>query len=80
MRAAAEKQMKKLWHTTNIYVHPSLHEYCDKLASYLPDPLKVSWIGWIEARGLKMMSPTSKTYTGLLRFPGDIYHQQWLRG
>lgn len=41
--AAAEKQLKRLWHTTNIYVHPTLHEYCEKLASNLPDPLKVPW-------------------------------------
>lgn len=39
--AAAERQLKRLWHTTSIYVHPTLHEYCEKLASYLPDPLKV---------------------------------------
>lgn len=39
--AAAEQQLKRLWHTTNIYVCPPLHEYCEKLASYLPDPLKV---------------------------------------
>lgn len=42
--AAAERQMKRLWHTTNIYVYPPLHEYCEKLASYLPDPLKVLFI------------------------------------
>lgn len=39
--AAAEQQLKKLWHTTNIYVYPALHEYCEKLATYFPDPLKV---------------------------------------
>lgn len=42
--AAAEQQMKRLWHTTNIYVYPPLHEYCEKLASYFPDPLKVLFI------------------------------------
>lgn len=39
--AAAEQQLKRLWHTTNIYVNPPLHEYSEKLASYFPDPLKV---------------------------------------
>lgn len=39
--AAAERQLRRLWHTTNIYVYPTLHEYCEKLTSYLPDPLKV---------------------------------------
>lgn len=38
---AAEKQMKKLWHTTNIYLHPKIHEYAEQLASKLPGNLKV---------------------------------------
>lgn len=38
---AAERQLKRLWHTTNIYIYPTLHEYCEKLASNLPDSLKV---------------------------------------
>ena len=39
--AAAVAQMKRLWHTTCIYVTPPLQEYCEKLASLLPDPLNV---------------------------------------
>lgn len=51
--AAAERQLKRLCHTTNIYVHPSLHEYCEKLASYLPEPLKVLlWIDHLRAGAL----------------------------
>uniref|UniRef100_A0A3Q3FWP6 Alanine--glyoxylate aminotransferase 2, mitochondrial n=1 Tax=Labrus bergylta TaxID=56723 RepID=A0A3Q3FWP6_9LABR len=42
--AAAEHQLRRLWHTTNIYVYPTLHEYCEKLASHLPDPLKVVYL------------------------------------
>uniref|UniRef100_A0A674MMX6 Alanine--glyoxylate aminotransferase 2, mitochondrial n=1 Tax=Takifugu rubripes TaxID=31033 RepID=A0A674MMX6_TAKRU len=42
--AAAERQLKRLWHTTNIYVYPTLHEYCEKLASNLPEPLKVVYL------------------------------------
>uniref|UniRef100_A0AAX7VSN3 Alanine--glyoxylate aminotransferase 2, mitochondrial n=1 Tax=Astatotilapia calliptera TaxID=8154 RepID=A0AAX7VSN3_ASTCA len=42
--AAAEQQLKKLWHTTSIYVYPTLHEYCEKLASHFPDPLKVIYL------------------------------------
>ncbi|XP_051536788.1 alanine--glyoxylate aminotransferase 2, mitochondrial [Myxocyprinus asiaticus] len=37
----AEKQLKRLWHTTPIYVYPQMQEYAEKLASLLPDPLKV---------------------------------------
>ncbi|KAL4235440.1 alanine--glyoxylate aminotransferase 2 [Mactra antiquata] len=41
VNAAAEKQMKKLWHTTNIYMHPTIHEYGQKLAAKMPGNLKV---------------------------------------
>ncbi|XP_062602333.1 alanine--glyoxylate aminotransferase 2, mitochondrial-like [Saccostrea cucullata] len=37
----AKKQMDNLWHTTNIYLHPTIHEYAEKLASKLPGNLKV---------------------------------------
>ncbi|XP_052393921.1 alanine--glyoxylate aminotransferase 2, mitochondrial-like [Carassius gibelio] len=36
-----EKQLRRLWHTTAIYVNPQMQEYAEKLASLLPDPLKV---------------------------------------
>uniref|UniRef100_A0A3Q2YWI4 Alanine--glyoxylate aminotransferase 2, mitochondrial n=1 Tax=Hippocampus comes TaxID=109280 RepID=A0A3Q2YWI4_HIPCM len=42
--AAAEQQLRTLVHTTNIYVYPPIHEYCEKLASNLPDPLKVIYL------------------------------------
>ncbi|RZF36776.1 hypothetical protein LSTR_LSTR005089 [Laodelphax striatellus] len=38
---AARKQMEKLWHTTNIYMHPNLYTYAEKLTSKLPGDLKV---------------------------------------
>ncbi|XP_077869614.1 alanine--glyoxylate aminotransferase 2, mitochondrial-like [Saccoglossus kowalevskii] len=38
---ALEKQIKKLWHTTSIYLHPNIHEYAEKLTSRLPEHLKV---------------------------------------
>jgi len=38
---AAKKQMDSLWHTTNIYYHPTVHEYAELLASKLPGNLKV---------------------------------------
>lgn len=38
---ATQKQLARLWHTTNIYMHPSIQEYAEKLTSLLPDPLKV---------------------------------------
>ncbi|KAJ8877938.1 hypothetical protein PR048_022397 [Dryococelus australis] len=40
---AAEEQMKSLWHTTNIYLHPKLYEYAEKLLSTLPKKLQVAY-------------------------------------
>lgn len=38
---AVFEQMKILWHTTNIYLHPKLYEYVEKLVKKLPGDLKV---------------------------------------
>lgn len=40
---AVEKQLRKLWHTTVIYLHPNYCEYASKLASKLPGDLKVAY-------------------------------------
>ncbi|KAL4004709.1 a disintegrin and metalloproteinase with thrombospondin motifs 2 [Sarotherodon galilaeus] len=74
--AAIQRQLKKLWHTTNIYIHPELHEYCDKLASYLPDPLKVIYLtnSGSEANELAMLM--ARLHTGnfdVITFRGS-YH------
>ncbi len=36
-----KKQLDKLWHTTNIYLHPNIHEFSLELTSKLPGDLKV---------------------------------------
>ena len=36
-----KKQLDLLWHTTNIYMHPGIHEYAEKLTAKLPGDLKV---------------------------------------
>lgn len=41
---AVEKQLRKLWHTTVIYMNPSLSEYSRKLTSKLPGDLKVAYL------------------------------------
>lgn len=38
---ALQNQVAKLWHTTNIYLHPEIHEYAELLVGKFPDPLKV---------------------------------------
>lgn len=35
------KQANKLWHTSNVFMHPNLHTYAEKLTATLPDKLKV---------------------------------------
>ncbi|XP_005182509.1 alanine--glyoxylate aminotransferase 2, mitochondrial isoform X2 [Musca domestica] len=37
---ALEQQIKTLWHTTNIYMHPKIHEYAQKLTAKFPGNLK----------------------------------------
>ena len=45
---AANKQLGKLWHTTNIYYHPKIHEYAEQLTAKLPGDLKASSIDEID--------------------------------
>ncbi|XP_037078458.1 alanine--glyoxylate aminotransferase 2, mitochondrial-like isoform X2 [Pollicipes pollicipes] len=39
--AAAREQMDRLWHTTNIYLHPKIHEYTERLLATMPSHLQV---------------------------------------
>lgn len=41
---AVERQLRKLWHTTVIYMNPLLSEYSRKLTSKLPGDLKVAYL------------------------------------
>lgn len=41
---ALEEQMKTLWHTTSIYMHPKIYEYSQKLAAKLPGNLNVVYL------------------------------------
>lgn len=41
VNAALEEQIKTLWHTTCIYMHPKIFQYSEKLASKLPGDLNV---------------------------------------
>lgn len=62
--AAATEQMNKLWHTTNIYLHPKIHEYAERLTSTLPGNLKVVYFvnSGSEANDMAMMM--ARLYTG----------------
>jgi len=62
--AALAEQINTLWHTTNIYLHPKVHEYAERLVATLPDPLKVVYFvnSGSEANDLAMYM--SRLYTG----------------
>lgn len=61
---AAFTQMRKLWHTTNIYLHPGIADYAEKLVSKLPGDLKVAYFvnSGTEANDMAMM--LMRMYTG----------------
>lgn len=61
---AVFKQMKKLWHTTNIYMHPGIHTYAKKLTAKLPKHLSVAYFvnSGSEANDIAMM--LMRGYTG----------------
>jgi len=62
--AALKKQSERLWHTTNIYMHPGIHEFAEKLASKLPGNLKVVYFvnSGSEANDMAMM--LARLHTG----------------
>ncbi|KAI9555756.1 hypothetical protein GHT06_018271 [Daphnia sinensis] len=61
---ATKKQLDKVWHTTNIYLHPKIHEYAERLVATLPGDLKVVYFvnSGSEANDLAMMM--ARMYTG----------------
>jgi len=54
VNAATQAQLNKLWHTTNIYLHPKIHEYAERLVATLPGDLKVFYHKTL--LGLKFMN------------------------
>ncbi|XP_050399414.1 alanine--glyoxylate aminotransferase 2, mitochondrial [Patella vulgata] len=63
--AAATEQMKKLWHTTNIYLHPSIHEYASKLTDTLPGDLKVVYFTNSGSESNDLALHMARLYTGV---------------
>jgi len=61
---ALHNQIDRLWHTTNIYMHPKVHEYAEKLTDTLPANLKVVYFvnSGSEANDLAMFM--ARLYTG----------------
>ncbi|XP_005078059.1 alanine--glyoxylate aminotransferase 2, mitochondrial isoform X2 [Mesocricetus auratus] len=74
--AVAQKQMDRLWHTSSVFFHPSMHEYADKLSALLPEPLKVIFLvnSGSEANDLAMMMARAySNHTDIISFRG-AYH------
>ncbi|CAH6787364.1 Agxt2 [Phodopus roborovskii] len=74
--AVAQKQMDHLWHTSSVFFHPPMHEYAEKLAELLPEPLKVIFLvnSGSEANDLAMvMARTYSKHTDIISFRGG-YH------
>ncbi|CAK6444120.1 unnamed protein product [Pipistrellus nathusii] len=76
VNAVAQKQLSRLWHTSNLFFHPPIHEYAEQLSALLPDPLKVIFFmnSGSEANDLAMlMARAHSTNTDIISFRG-AYH------
>jgi len=73
---AAFEQMKKVWHTTTVFLNPTVQEYAEKLGSKLPGNLKVCYFtnSGGEANDLAIMM--ARLYTGCYDIVGlrSCYH------
>uniref|UniRef100_G1RWH5 Alanine--glyoxylate aminotransferase 2, mitochondrial n=1 Tax=Nomascus leucogenys TaxID=61853 RepID=G1RWH5_NOMLE len=76
VNAVAQKQLSRLWHTSTVFFHPPMHEYAEKLASLLPEPLKVIFLvnSGSEANDLAMlMARAHSNNIDIISFRG-AYH------
>ncbi|XP_049860541.1 alanine--glyoxylate aminotransferase 2, mitochondrial-like isoform X2 [Schistocerca gregaria] len=63
VKDALVTQANSLWHTSNLFMHPKLHEYAQKLTAKLPDKLNVVYFvnSGSEANDLAMLLCRSYT-------------------
>ncbi|XP_037846673.1 alanine--glyoxylate aminotransferase 2, mitochondrial isoform X2 [Chlorocebus sabaeus] len=76
VNAVAQKQLGRLWHTSTVFFHPPMHEYAEKLAALLPEPLKVIFLvnSGSEANDLAMlMARAHSNNIDIISFRG-AYH------
>lgn len=76
---ALKDQVDTLWHTTNIYLHPKIHEYAERLTATLPDKLSCVYFvnSGSEANDLAMFM--ARLYTknyDIITFRNG-YHGRW---
>ncbi|KAJ7382147.1 alanine--glyoxylate aminotransferase 2 [Desmophyllum pertusum] len=65
---AAKKQLDNLWHTTNIYYHPTIHEYAELMASKFPGNLKVCYFVNSGSEANDMAIMMARAHTGNFDF------------
>lgn len=73
---ALKDQVDTLWHTTNIYLHPKIHEYAERLVATLPEPLTNVYFVNSGSEANDMAMYMARLYTGnfdLLSFRNS-YH------
>uniref|UniRef100_H2ZRA3 Alanine--glyoxylate aminotransferase 2, mitochondrial n=1 Tax=Ciona savignyi TaxID=51511 RepID=H2ZRA3_CIOSA len=56
-------QIDRLWHTTNLYLTPPMHEYAEKLTATLPDHLKVCFFTNSGSEANDLAMALSRQYT-----------------
>ncbi|KAJ3451316.1 alanine--glyoxylate aminotransferase 2 [Anaeramoeba flamelloides] len=61
---AAKKQLEKLAHTTTIYLHPNITEYCKLLASKLPKKLSHIYLVNSGTEANELATQMSRLHTG----------------
>ncbi|CAH0398908.1 unnamed protein product [Chilo suppressalis] len=62
--SALKKQIETLWHTTNIYRHPKIYDYIQKLVSKFPGDLKVVYLVNSGTEANDLATVLAKAYTG----------------
>lgn len=61
---AATDQLQRLWHVTNIYLHPNLAEYSEKLTDRFPGDLKVCYFCNSGSEANDLACLLARIYTG----------------
>lgn len=58
------KQAKKLWHTSNLFMHPNIHTYAEKLTATLPEKLKVCFFTNSGSEANELAMVMARIHTG----------------
>ncbi|XP_072169078.1 alanine--glyoxylate aminotransferase 2, mitochondrial-like [Diadema setosum] len=64
VKEALKRQADSLWHTTNIYMHPAIHQYAKELRAKLPEHLKVIYFVNSGSEANDMAVQMARLYSG----------------